>query len=114
VEDGWGPLCAFLGKPIPDVPYPNVNDTKSFQNLIRKVNTMGIIKGMMGLGIPFLLAKGSTIKDPKKKSTNMGTFKHTLLDPLIDYKLLSKFYTGCALMGGALVVLHHTFLKGKY
>lgn len=24
--DGWGPLCDFLGKEIPDVPFPNVND----------------------------------------------------------------------------------------
>ena len=23
--DGWAPLCAFLGKPIPDAPYPRVN-----------------------------------------------------------------------------------------
>ena len=114
VEEGWAPLCAFLGKPVPDVPYPNVNDSKSFQVRIRIVNTMGYIYGMMRLGIPFLLAKGTIIKDPKKKSTNMGSFKHTLIDPLVDYKLLSKFYTKCALISGALVVLHHTFLKGKY
>ncbi|MDE2403299.1 MAG: hypothetical protein KGM17_01100 [Sphingomonadales bacterium] len=23
--DGWAPLCAFLGVPVPDVPYPRVN-----------------------------------------------------------------------------------------
>jgi hypothetical protein len=23
---GWEPLCEFLGKEIPDVPFPNVND----------------------------------------------------------------------------------------
>ncbi|KAK1866399.1 hypothetical protein I4F81_008919 [Pyropia yezoensis] len=23
--DGWAPLCAFLGLPVPDVPYPRVN-----------------------------------------------------------------------------------------
>ena len=26
VKDGWPPLCAFLDKPIPDTPFPNVND----------------------------------------------------------------------------------------
>lgn len=25
VEDGWEPLCAFLGKPVPDEPFPHVN-----------------------------------------------------------------------------------------
>jgi len=24
--EGWEPLCAFLGKDVPDVPFPNVND----------------------------------------------------------------------------------------
>jgi len=27
-EDGWGPLCRFLGKPIPDEPYPRINETE--------------------------------------------------------------------------------------
>ena len=25
VKEGWSPLCAFLNKPIPDEPFPNVN-----------------------------------------------------------------------------------------
>lgn len=24
-KDGWGPLCAFLGAPVPDEPFPHVN-----------------------------------------------------------------------------------------
>lgn len=35
-KDGWKPLCEFLGKPIPDTPYPHVNDTAEF--LQRKKN----------------------------------------------------------------------------
>lgn len=27
VKEGWEPLCHFLGKPIPSVPFPNVNET---------------------------------------------------------------------------------------
>jgi hypothetical protein len=23
--DGWGPLCRFLGRPVPDVPFPHEN-----------------------------------------------------------------------------------------
>ena len=26
MREGWSPLCAFLDKPIPDTPFPNVND----------------------------------------------------------------------------------------
>lgn len=25
VEDGWAPLCTFLGKPVPDEPFPHAN-----------------------------------------------------------------------------------------
>ncbi|KAJ1459385.1 hypothetical protein M885DRAFT_511314 [Pelagophyceae sp. CCMP2097] len=27
VDQGWGPLCSFLGKPIPAMPFPHVYDT---------------------------------------------------------------------------------------
>ncbi len=29
-EDGWGPLCTFLELPVPDAPFPRVNDSKEF------------------------------------------------------------------------------------
>lgn len=28
-EDGWGALCGFLGKEVPSVPYPRMNDQKT-------------------------------------------------------------------------------------
>lgn len=28
--DGWAPLCAFLGVPVPDEPYPDRNKTREF------------------------------------------------------------------------------------
>ena len=28
-KDGWEPLCKFLGKPVPGVPYPHVNERKA-------------------------------------------------------------------------------------
>lgn len=34
-KDGWAPLCEFLGKEIPDHPYPRVNDTQSFRALFK-------------------------------------------------------------------------------
>lgn len=30
VAEGWGPLCRFLDKPVPDEPFPRVNDSASF------------------------------------------------------------------------------------
>jgi hypothetical protein len=38
---GWEPICTFLGKPIPDVPYPNVNDTAAFQKRVVIINIAG-------------------------------------------------------------------------
>jgi Sulfotransferase domain len=31
-EDGWEPLCKFLGKDVPDEPYPYVNDGDTMVN----------------------------------------------------------------------------------
>lgn len=30
VKDGWGPLCEFLGKPVPSTPFPRTNDRAKF------------------------------------------------------------------------------------
>ncbi|WP_457652870.1 sulfotransferase family protein [Rhodocaloribacter sp.] len=30
VKDGWEPLCAFLGVPVPDAPFPRSNDRAEF------------------------------------------------------------------------------------
>ncbi|WP_379712667.1 sulfotransferase family protein [Haloferula chungangensis] len=38
--DGWEPLCAFLGVPVPDIPYPRANQRSSF-----KVNMKDIRHG---------------------------------------------------------------------
>ena len=31
IGEGWGPLCKFLGKSIPETPFPRVNSTDEFQ-----------------------------------------------------------------------------------
>lgn len=35
-NDGWEPLCQFLGVPVPDKPFPKVNDTGNFQQMQKK------------------------------------------------------------------------------
>jgi hypothetical protein len=29
-QEGWEPLCAFLDRPVPDEPFPRINDTDDF------------------------------------------------------------------------------------
>jgi len=30
VRQGWAPLCEFLGAPVPDAPFPYLNDRESY------------------------------------------------------------------------------------
>ena len=46
VREGWEPLCAFLGVPVPEgKPFPHVNDTAQFRSQIQRgariVRTVG-------------------------------------------------------------------------
>ena len=34
--DGWEPLCAHLGVPVPAQPYPSRNNASDFQNAVLK------------------------------------------------------------------------------
>ncbi|KAI4150907.1 MAG: hypothetical protein LQ340_003818 [Diploschistes diacapsis] len=38
VQEGWAPLCKFLGKPIPDVPFPYVNDTETLDERVAVIS----------------------------------------------------------------------------
>ncbi|HNS88382.1 MAG TPA: sulfotransferase, partial [Parvularculaceae bacterium] len=33
-KDGWAPLCAFLGKPVPSEPYPRVNSKEEMKPMM--------------------------------------------------------------------------------
>jgi hypothetical protein len=35
VAQGWEPLCAFLGTPVPDEPFPRINDTAEFNRRVQ-------------------------------------------------------------------------------
>jgi hypothetical protein len=39
VAYGWPPLCAFLGVPVPDQPFPHRNDRAQFTSRIREHRT---------------------------------------------------------------------------
>ncbi len=36
VTQGWAPLCAFLGVPVPNEPFPHLNDGAEFERRIRQ------------------------------------------------------------------------------
>lgn len=33
-EDGWAPLCGFLGVPVPEIPFPRADDWAQFNKLV--------------------------------------------------------------------------------
>ncbi len=36
--DGWEPLCRFLGKPVPDTPYPRSNSAEEFSAMMKEIS----------------------------------------------------------------------------
>lgn len=61
VEDGWEPLCAFLGKQVPDVPFPKGNPPKAWAERIA-VTTAGYhakaVRNMMVFGAVVVVVLG--------------------------------------------------------
>lgn len=61
ITEGWEPLCKFLKKPIPDVPFPHVNDTAEFQKHLNAMTNLGYITAAASILIPavagYFLAK---------------------------------------------------------
>jgi len=42
-RQGWEPLCAFLGKDVPDGAFPHVNDTADFYKNIALLKRMQLV-----------------------------------------------------------------------
>jgi hypothetical protein len=40
VTEGWEPLCAFLGAPVPTVPFPRINDRAQFWERIAQLTNV--------------------------------------------------------------------------
>jgi hypothetical protein len=45
MSEGWEPLCRFLGKEVPDVEFPRVNDTDALNATMRMVAWRGVKNG---------------------------------------------------------------------
>ncbi|KAI8653689.1 hypothetical protein LRP88_00574 [Fusarium phalaenopsidis] len=46
VEDGWEPLCEFLGKPVPDEPFPHTNAAAGWDNHEDKIAKMYMMEAL--------------------------------------------------------------------
>ncbi len=64
IKDGWGPLCSFLGVPVPDVAFPRVNDTRAFQRRTTVVTALSwaLLPSPLGV-LDFLSARNSNAAD---------------------------------------------------
>jgi len=54
VKEGWEPLCKFLDRPIPNIPFPHVNDRREVMIVF---NTVRAVSWITLLGLPVLLYK---------------------------------------------------------
>lgn len=56
-KDGWGPLCAFLGKNVPAEDFPKVNETRVWKEMFKsgkvweRAVTVGGLVGVGAMGV---------------------------------------------------------------
>jgi hypothetical protein len=59
VAQGWEPLCAFLGRPVPDEPFPRLNDREFFLRLLATLRIgawavpAALAAGVLGLAMRY-------------------------------------------------------------
>lgn len=52
VKDGWEPLCKALEVPVPDMPFPRLNDAKDLEDHFKKLAVKGLMRwAVVGAGI---------------------------------------------------------------
>ena len=51
LEDGWGPLCDFLGREKPEVPFPRVNEGAALAEKFNEFNKRGMLLVLRNLAL---------------------------------------------------------------
>ncbi|KAF9876947.1 hypothetical protein CkaCkLH20_05793 [Colletotrichum karsti] len=56
VKEGWGPLCKALGKPVPDMPFPKINDGDAMdafakQQIMRGLGRWSVVFGTVAAAV---------------------------------------------------------------
>jgi hypothetical protein len=49
LEQGWEPLCEFLGKPVPEVDFPNINDAEALNEMVLCYIAEGMKRGLIDI-----------------------------------------------------------------
>ena len=67
LKDGWEPLCKFLGRPVPNVAFPRVNDSAAMEEKIKVVGRQAMLRilrnaavalsGSVAVGLAIYLSK---------------------------------------------------------
>ena len=61
LEQGWAPLCEFLGQPVPkDKEFPRTNDREAWRQFLRKVWMKGLWMAVTVLG-PWVVGAGAAV-----------------------------------------------------
>lgn len=58
-RDGWDPLCTFLGKAVPEGPFPKVNEgmfTATIFKYLLIMRIVGVLKGWAMVAAPAAVA----------------------------------------------------------
>jgi hypothetical protein len=62
-DQGWKPLCDFVEMPVPDVPFPRVNDRAEFGSVLKKLARLAyVVLALAGVAVVaaiYLLARRS-------------------------------------------------------
>lgn len=62
ISDGWEPLCKFLGKPVPDVPFPHANAaTGGWKDREEQCNKRWVDRAFLNLILGILLMVGGYV-----------------------------------------------------
>ncbi|KAJ7636738.1 hypothetical protein FB45DRAFT_742124 [Roridomyces roridus] len=58
---GWEPLCKFLGKDVPDVPFPRVNEGAAFKERVELAKRKGIQRAQQNVAGGILIGLGIAV-----------------------------------------------------
>ena len=56
VKQGWEPLCQFLGVPVPEEPFPHLNDTQSYVDRLGRMKRFSIIIWTVAIAVLVVVA----------------------------------------------------------
>ena len=57
VKEGWEPLCEFLDVPVPDMPFPHVNDREKFLNQFKRLRQTFKLVPFAAVGLVLFLQR---------------------------------------------------------